>query len=248
MIPAELTPRWRDLPALAWLAAGAFRARTPPLRPLAGLARLAAWPAFVTALVGAHVERELAAHDRRAMVILVDRTGNRRRWRGVTASVATLPIMGGVLVLPAVAVAAVGVIVIVLGAPRLGVVIVWLAPAAVLALASLAAGAIAVALRAEVRHARATARQWALTRHARLVEATTLAADPADGRAATVLLRRLLRAADEQQVAVVVYARDDRLVALYTRLRFGPVPPVPGRALCRPPFPGRAAASSRVAN
>jgi hypothetical protein len=234
MIPADLTPRWRDLPALAWLAAGAFRAQTPPWRPLAGLARVAAWPAFVAALVGAHVERELAAHDRGAMVILVDRASRRRRWRGVTASLATLPIMGGVLVLPALAVAVVGVIVNVLGAPRLGVVIMWLAPAAILAPAGLAAAAIAVALRTEIRHSRTTARQWALTQHARLVEATTLAADPADGRAATVLLRRLLRAADQHQVAVVVYARDDRLVELYTRLRFGPVPPVPGRALYRP--------------
>jgi hypothetical protein len=234
MIPADLTPRWRDLPVLAWLAAGGFRAGTPSTALVTVVARAAVWPAFLQVFTGARAEHRLAAH-RRAVVAIVTVLPARRRWHGYGASLMVLPLAVAALIAPAVVLAGLGIVVSVAGGHLVGHVLLLLAPFAFVVLAALAIAAVGPELRAGTRRELAVARRLAGHQHSRLAEASTLAADPASTWACTVFVRRLLHAADDQQVAVLAYARDDRLAELYHRLGFRPIVPGAHRAVCRAP-------------
>jgi hypothetical protein len=231
VIPAELLPRWRDLPALAWLAAGRFRvpARVPVL---SSLVPAVSWPTFLVVLAAACGEGRLVAWQTSAMAIVTPLPG-RRRWRGCAAALVAMPVAAAVLLLPFLLVIGLAVTAVVVGADALGRWLITLAPVAYAAPAVLGAVAAIAGLR-ECGH-RVAGRRWAVRAFPRLVEASTLAADPHDRQAATRLVIGLLRVADRQQCAVLLQARDDRLADLYRRLGFRMVPAGGSRVLCRPP-------------
>jgi hypothetical protein len=234
VIPADLLPRWRDLLALAWLVAGRFRvlARVPVL---SSVVRGVSWPTFLVVLAAARGGGRLAAWQTAATAIVTSLPA-RRRWRGGAAALVAMPVAVVVLLLPFLLVTGLAVAAVVVGAEVLGRWMIALAPVAFVAPAVLGAIAAVAGLR-ECGH-RVAGRRWAVGAFPRLVEASTLAADPLDRQAATRLVIGLLRVADRQQCAVLVQARDDRLAELYRRLGFRMVPAGGSLVLCRPPRVG----------
>lgn len=219
LLPAEMAPGWGSLPRLAWVAAGGFRARVPAV--LLGVARAAAWPAMLQVLVSARAQGRLATSGRGALVVVTPqpRSG---WWRSCLAGVVVLPVGVVVALVPALAMVGAGLVAALAGVGWLAWALVWGAPVGVVAWGGLAVAAVmpALAARGELAVARRDARQ----RWSGWVEASTLVVDPAERSAGTVMVRRLLRLADEQEVVVVAYARDESVAGLYGRLGFIPMP------------------------
>jgi hypothetical protein len=90
-------------------------------------------------------------------------------------------------------------------------------------------------LRAAAPRGRRLARAWARDRGVSLVEASLLAAGPADRRAATILVRQLIGHADRHGIAVLARPRDDRVAAMYAALGFRDLSGAGGRVLLRVP-------------
>jgi hypothetical protein len=81
LVPPELAPRWRDLPALAWLVTGRLAGPARRIPVLGVVARLGGWPATMMSLAGARAVGACAAY-RLAAVLTVQRRHPRRwRWR-----------------------------------------------------------------------------------------------------------------------------------------------------------------------
>ncbi|MER7273280.1 hypothetical protein ABT369_02370 [Dactylosporangium sp. NPDC000244] len=191
MIPADLHPRWRQLPALAWLAAGRFQ---PGLldRPVLHRAGQAAnWPIMLSVLAMARGRHTLAAWHTRAVVIVQELPAGRHRvWQGWAAALACMPVAVAAAIAPFVV---------------LTIVAIWLAQynqtAAVLCFyTGLAEVSVhGVLLLVQVVSGLATsallqrrrAQRWARGTFDRVAEVTTLAAHPGDQRAATRLGRPL---------------------------------------------------------
>jgi hypothetical protein len=78
-IPDHLRPRWRDLPALAWLAVRGLDTR---LQAVPILGRVAAWcalPMMLLTMACAHADGHLAARDRHAVLWIHRLTATGRR-------------------------------------------------------------------------------------------------------------------------------------------------------------------------
>ncbi len=235
VLPAELVPGWGEVPALAWLAAGRFRSRTPSW--LAVVAQVSVWSSMLQVLVSARVQGQLAAYGRGAVLVVTGRP-RRSQWRGIGAGVIVSLISVAVLLGPTLLVVCAAVVAASAGALGLAQALMVVAFLPFMTLAGLSIAATIPALAAGIRCEGTRTRKGVPARWPYWVEGSTFAADPADRRAATILVRRLLRLADERQIPVVVFARDDALAALYTRLGFVPVMPQSGRGLYRPPQSG----------
>jgi len=106
-------------------------------------------------------------------------------------------------------------------------------------LAAAAIAGTASGLGAATPHGRRMARRWARRAGVTLVEASQLAAAETDQRAATVLVRQMLRHADAHRLAVLARPRDRRLADLYAALGFRELADGRGRVLLRAPRGGR---------
>lgn len=68
MTPLRYQPRWRDLPALAWIAARAYAPTSPPSHVLAGFVAVCSLLLWLPTVITMRAGRHLAALDRHAMV------------------------------------------------------------------------------------------------------------------------------------------------------------------------------------
>jgi hypothetical protein len=234
-IPIQLQPRWRDLPALAWLATIRFGGPVLGLPLLGRLACAGVWLNTLAVLAGARAERACACYRHNAVVTVTRRQPRRLRWRRWLVLAAVVPAMVVYLGAPPLALMVAGVAGGAIGwavAPVIGLVAAALATVVLmgLLLAGIASGFTAFAPRD-----RRLARAWAKRTGIVLVEAAVLAAAPEDRRAATVLVRALLAHADRHGIAVMARPRDARVAAMYRALHFAAVPAGNGRMLLREP-------------
>jgi hypothetical protein len=227
---AQLTPRWRDLPALARL--GTRRLAGPIVRiPVLGpVAMACAHEVVLLELAASRLEGRLAANRRSAVVAAQPL----RPARPVSRALLRVLVSFASLVPPLLAACALGVAVTEAGAPAVGLLVVLVPSVLLMAAGGLAFAVTAPALRGLAPVQRRAARRWAHARGLVMVEAVFLAASESDPRAATVLVRHCLAAADAQDVAVAAYPRDARVAGLYRRLGFAPITPG-ATLLVRPP-------------
>jgi hypothetical protein len=233
VVPDELLPRWRDLPALGWLVTRRFGGALVRIPVLGLVACAVTWPLTMTTLIGHRADRTLAAHCRSAVVAVRVREPASLSWRRMLASTAATPAAFAMLCGPLLALLAAAAVAAAAGRPDLGAVLVLVgllldAVTAVLVLASVDAAVRSIAP-VQRRAARAEARR----RGTLLPEAHALAACSSDRRAATVLVRRLLRHADSRRAALIANSRDDSVATMYRRLKFRPVRPGGDRVLVR---------------
>jgi hypothetical protein len=235
MIPTELVPRWRDLGALGWLATR--RLGGPVVRiPVLGLIACAlTWPVIMTVLIGAHADRALAARGRAALVMVSQCEPPVIRWRRLLASAAALPIAVVVLVLPPLTTIVAAVMAEASGYHRVSAVLAAVALLILVMTAVLPVACAAPAFRSISPIQRRTARALARRRGVTLIEASALAADHAQRRAATNLVRHLRRYADAQNLAVLATPRDGTIATLYQRIGFEPITAGRDRMLVRWP-------------
>jgi hypothetical protein len=99
LLPSELAPRWRDLPALAWLATDRLAGPVGRVRGLGLIARLGSWPATMMSLAGAHAEGACAAYQRSAALTVQQQYPRRWRWRHGLLFQAVLPVGVAVLLI-----------------------------------------------------------------------------------------------------------------------------------------------------
>ena len=247
MVPEQLRPRWRELPAAAWLAAGRFQPAALRRPILHRLAQAAAWPVLLQVLLAAHAEGALAVWRARALIIVQQRPRPTRaaRLRAMFAGLAGLPVTVAALLAPGTTVLLAGASLAQPGQPgqELPAVLVLTGFALYAVQFALTIAGVVPALTSGALRDRRHARAWSRRTFRRVAEATTLAADPADDRAATVLVRILLRTADRRGLPVIAQPADTQLAERYRLLGFLPIPGA-GRALYRPPG-GRPASSNR---
>ncbi len=235
MIPDELLPRWRDLPALAWLARQRLSGAIGSLPVLGPVARWSGWLLTLVDLVGMRADHAVGSYRHRAVVTVQQRWPFRLRWRYWAAGlVAVVPIALVYLAVPLVF-TVVGVIVARIGAPPVGSALVFLGWPACGATFLLGVASVASGLRSLASGDRRVARAWAGRTGTRLVEGALLAADVTDRRAATILVRRLLGHVDGHHIAVIAAARNDAVAKMYKALGFRPLSDVGGRIMLRLP-------------
>lgn len=230
MIPAELNPQWRDLPALAWLAATAFGRRLPGMTTLI---RVGSWPLFLAVFTAARVVGELAANGRAAVVIVSERPG--RGWLRYAVSVASALVVFVAPIAAMLAVLVAGAVAAAAGWVWFGRVLEGLGAVGSILVAVLVPVAACAHVRWRPLRELPGGRRWAAQRYPRVMEASTLAAQPGRWGAVHGLVRPLLDVADDRGHAVLAYAGDATLARNYARLGFRPVPSASGWMLCRPP-------------
>ncbi|HET9655327.1 MAG TPA: hypothetical protein VFP72_08230 [Kineosporiaceae bacterium] len=226
-LPAELQPRWRDLPAVAWTVARAFA----PRRLGAVLAVTGAPLVFLPSLVAARACGELAASPARDAALVVQRSGPgapnlRRRLVTAATAVASFVVVGGT---SAVAALTVGT-----AAAQAGV------PAELAGLGAGVAGAVPVLLGAGsvLASAPAAARGWWQERDdrrsgAHLSVAVFAAWPPGQGKG-TRLAEQVAAALENTDLPIVASARTPDLARVYTRWGLEQSPRDPQR-LTSPP-------------
>ncbi|WP_204009065.1 hypothetical protein [Virgisporangium aurantiacum] len=193
--------------------------------PLIGVVSCAAtWPVVMTTLVGARADNALAAHGKTALVtVSACEPPDRVRWRRLLASAATVPAVVIALCLPLIAATVAAIAAAIAGWRWLSDLLITVGQAESAVIAVLMLAGVAPVVRSitpiQRQAARLSARQRAIT----LIEASNLAADPADRRAATILVRNLQRHADTRQVAILANPRDSAVAAMYRRLGFEPL-------------------------
>jgi hypothetical protein len=234
VVPDKLLPRWRDLPALAWLVRQRLSGRLGSLPVLGLLARCGGFLLTLVDLVGMRAERAVAARDRRAMLTVRQNWPLRVRWRYWTAGLVAVVPVALLYVAVGVFFAIVGVIAAHVVAPPVGSAVMFLGWMACGTTFLLGVGTLASGLRPAFGERR-VARAWAASTGIRLVEAAMLAAAETDRRAATVLVLPLLRHADEHRIAVVAVPLNDSVARMYKALGFTPVSDGRRRILFRPP-------------
>src|SRR5437773_3234298 len=80
VIPDELLPCWRDLPALAWLARQRLSGTVGSLPVLGLVARLSGWLLTLVDLVGMRADHAVGSHRDAAVVTVQQRWPSRVRW------------------------------------------------------------------------------------------------------------------------------------------------------------------------
>lgn len=223
LVPNDLVPRWRDLPVLGWMATQRLGEPLTQLPILGPLACSATWPVTTTILVGDRAERTLAAIGKAAVLTVRGCAPARAPWLRLLASTAALPFAIAALSLPPVVLLGSAAVAEAAGWYTVGTALSAAAIVLLLTTAVLVLACVAQAVRSATPRQRRKARSLARRRGVRLVEASALAADTDHPRAATVLVRRLLRHADAVHTAVIANPRDARVVTMYRRLGFNPL-------------------------
>lgn len=243
MVPPGLLPRWKDVPALAWLVTRRLGGSVVRVRILGPLACSAGWWLTLASLAGFRAERRCAATGRTAVVAMKPRWPARLRWRywvavAAVQAVALLAVVG----VP-------GLIIVLASLARGGLVgpfELGLACVPSVAMAGLIGLVVAPpALRSIASRDRRVAREWARDTETVLIEAVMLAADERDRQAATVLTLRLRRLFHHQRVAIIARPASDDVAQAYRRIGFVPLRNGSGRILLRLP-PGTLQSSSRT--
>jgi hypothetical protein len=247
MIPDELLARWQDLPALGWLARRRLSGTIGALPVVGPVARWSGWLLTLVDLVGMRADHAVGSYRHVAVVTVQQRWPVRVRWRyWVAGLVAVVPVSLVFVAVP-VFVTVVGVVVARIGAPVVGSVLVFLGWSVCGVTFLLGFASVASGLRSLASGGRRRARAWAGSTGTRLVEAALLAADETDRRAATVLVRPLLRHADEHHIAVIAVPRSDAVARMYEVLGFTHTSDAGGRVLLRVPRSTRSRARDRRA-
>jgi len=237
LVPRPLLPRWRDLPRLAWVAADRFAGTAARVPVFGRLCVWAAWLSTLAVLVAARAERTCAGRGGVAVMMVRQRWPHRRRWVRHTAFIATLPVGAFALAAPSTLLLVASAVADSAGAHRAASVLRLAAPAAFAILVVAAIAGTASGLGAVAPRERRLARDWAQRAGVTLVEASLLAAAETDQRAATVLVRQMLRHADVHRLAVLARPLDATVADRYAVLGFRPVAGGQGRVLLRPPDP-----------
>src|SRR5437667_123782 len=120
VIPNELLRRWRDLPALAWLARRRLSGAIGSLPVLSAVGRGSGWLLTLVDLVGMRADHAVGSYRHGAVVTVRQRWLVRVRWRYWAAGlVAVVPISLVFFAMPALF-AVVGVLVARIGGPAVG--------------------------------------------------------------------------------------------------------------------------------
>ncbi|GAA1034496.1 hypothetical protein GCM10009557_39340 [Virgisporangium ochraceum] len=225
MVPRELVPRWRDLPALGWLAT--CRLGNPPVRGTAlGLvANAVMWPITMTTLVGYRADHTLAAHHRVALIAVRPCEPAPLPCRRMLASTAVLPVAAATVCSPLLVMLAAATVAEAAGWYALGVVLAATGLLVSVAIIILILASAAPVVRSIAPFQRRAARAEARRRRTTLVEAHSLAASDTDRQAATALVRQLLRHVDAAGTAVIANPRNADVATMYRRLGFNHAQP-----------------------
>ena len=243
-MPTHLRPRWRDLPALAWLVVRRLDTALQATPLLGLMAAGCATPLMLLALVCAHADGRVAAHDRHAVIWIrpLTATGRSVHTRRECAINAAVLVPWLTVLLFAVALGTADQTLTVVRAVALS-----------LASSIMAGHLLAVFAVHRRRDLITRTSQWLrhLAPHAGvpLVLVLCLVADPAT-LAVVVLLRALREQADQAGLGVVATARDESLLAGYRANGFVPGPPdsdPASRLLYRPPRPSPSDRTTRRA-
>jgi hypothetical protein len=120
VIPSELLPRWRDLPALAWLARKRLSGVVGSLPVLGAVARWSGSLLTLVDLVGMRADHAVGSHRRRTVVTVQQRWPSRVRWRYWAAGLVAVVLVALVFLTVPAFFTVVGIIVARIGEPAVG--------------------------------------------------------------------------------------------------------------------------------
>ncbi|WP_426513217.1 hypothetical protein ACPPVO_22890 [Dactylosporangium sp. McL0621] len=221
MIPDDLHPSWRHVPALAWLATDRFQPPVLDVPVLRRAGQVMTWPAFLLEFSRAVADGNAGRWEGRAVITVQELHAEQHRtWRTKATTVACALGIGAVYLAPTALLyaaaghfddAADGWVAAGLLLAAVGVLSAQILPGSAQVLPSAVAG---------LQRQRHRAQGWALQPFDRVAEASNLVADPADRRAVSPLVLGPLRVADRDQITVLAQPPTAALAKLYERFGF----------------------------